>query len=146
MTSCDKPRRGANTLRPADFRMGQPGGSDPSIPRCGRRTRGTETSKYPEEEKTNVIARVVASESAGAQTGAVKAAAGVVGPAAKETRTLGEAPWKGAPERVRGPYPKARTRLSGHLSSAEHEELCVNLRGPSRKAKHYRETDSEPVP
>ena len=31
VTSCEKPRRGANTLRPADIRMGQPGGSDPAI-------------------------------------------------------------------------------------------------------------------
>ena len=29
VTSCDKPRGGANALRSADFRMGQPGGSDP---------------------------------------------------------------------------------------------------------------------
>ena len=35
------------------------------------RTRGTETSQYPEEEKTTVIAQVVASERAGAQTGGV---------------------------------------------------------------------------
>ena len=34
-------------------------------------TRGTETSQYPEEEKTKVIAQVVASERAGAQTGDV---------------------------------------------------------------------------
>ena len=32
-------------------------------------TRGSETSQYPEEEKSTEIARVVASESAGAQTG-----------------------------------------------------------------------------
>ena len=32
------------------------------------RTRGTETSKYPEEKKTKVIAQVVASERAVAQT------------------------------------------------------------------------------
>ena len=31
-------------------------------------TRGTETSKYPEEEKTNVIPQVAASERGGAQT------------------------------------------------------------------------------
>ena len=31
-------------------------------------TRGTETSKYPEEKKTTVIPRVVASEIGGAQT------------------------------------------------------------------------------
>ena len=35
----------------------------------GGRTRGTETSKYPEEKKTTVIALVVASERALAQTG-----------------------------------------------------------------------------
>ena len=31
VTSCEKPWRGANTLRPTDIRMGQPGGSDPAI-------------------------------------------------------------------------------------------------------------------
>ena len=31
VTSCEKPRRGANTPRPADVRMGQPGGSDSVI-------------------------------------------------------------------------------------------------------------------
>ena len=31
VTSCEKPWRGANTLRPADIRMGQPAGSDPGI-------------------------------------------------------------------------------------------------------------------
>ena len=35
----------------------------------GSDTWGSETSQYPQEEKTNEIARVVASESAGAQTG-----------------------------------------------------------------------------
>ena len=34
----------------------------------GAATRGTETSKYPEEEKSTEIARVAASESAPAQT------------------------------------------------------------------------------
>jgi hypothetical protein len=38
-----------------------------------RRTRGTETSQYPEEEKTIVIFRVVASEMGIAQTGYVQA-------------------------------------------------------------------------
>ena len=35
---------------------------------------------------------------------------------------------------------------SGILSNAEHEEFCAKQRGPSRKAKYSRETDSEPVP
>ena len=32
------------------------------------------------------------------------------------------------------------------LSSAGHEKSCVNLAGPSAKAKYSPETDSEPVP
>ena len=32
------------------------------------------------------------------------------------------------------------------LSSAGHVKSCVNLPGPSGKAKYIRETDSEPVP
>ena len=36
-----------------------------------RRTRGTETSQYPEEKKTKVIPQVVASERGGAQTAGV---------------------------------------------------------------------------
>jgi hypothetical protein len=41
------------------------------------RTRGTETSKYPEEEKTKVISRVVASEMEIAQTSVVQAMLGL---------------------------------------------------------------------
>ena len=35
---------------------------------------------------------------------------------------------------------------SSILSSAGHEKSCVNLPGPSGKAKYSPETDSEPVP
>jgi hypothetical protein len=42
-----------------------------------RQTRGTETSKYPEEKKTTVIAPVVASERARAQTFSVTAGEGL---------------------------------------------------------------------
>ena len=63
--------------------MGQPDDSDIiTTPSVGQ-TRGTETSHYPEEKKTKVIAQVVASERAGAQTGIVTAIAGVVGPPIK---------------------------------------------------------------
>ena len=34
---------------------------------------------------------------------------------------------------------------SGHLSNPGHEKSGANQRGPSRKAKYSRETDSEPV-
>ena len=50
----------------------------------GRRTRGTETSKYPQEKKVKTISLVAASEREGAQTGlhvkaCMRCAAGVVG-------------------------------------------------------------------
>ena len=35
---------------------------------------------------------------------------------------------------------------SSILSSAGHEKSCVNLAGPSAKAKYSPKTDSEPVP
>ena len=58
--SCDKPRGAANKLLSVDLRMGQPG----ILKRChplaeyiglGKRTRGTETSQYPEEKKAIAI-------------------------------------------------------------------------------------------
>ena len=51
--------------------MGEPGTSDRVTVQRTERTRGTETSHYPEEKKTKVIAQVVASERAEAQTGDV---------------------------------------------------------------------------
>ena len=59
-TTSDMPRIGGNNLRPADFRMGQPTPSNVGVFTtesigCEKQTRGTETSKYPEEYKTIVI-------------------------------------------------------------------------------------------
>ena len=73
VTSCDKPRGGAYGPGSADFRMGEPTRGHARVPpaehiRWEEATRGTETSKYPEEEKSTEIARVAASESARAQT------------------------------------------------------------------------------
>ncbi len=148
VTSCEKPRGGANTHRSADIRMGQPGWSDPSTAQKSvGRTRGTETSQYPEEKKTTVIARVAASESAGAQTAVV--ATRQAGLKDRQRSLQGEVRgtvWKGGSERVKAPYPKTGTWARRHLSSAGHEKSGMNPRGPSRKAKHYRETDSGPVP
>ena len=54
-----------------------------------------------------MIAQVVASERAVAQTGAVvKAAPGVVGPAARRNVKRSGSLWKLAPERVIAPYAK----------------------------------------
>ena len=69
---------GRDKLRKAAVRCtqpvirGYPNGSNPiQLKKYGsnrRLTRGTETSKYPEEEKTTVIPQVVASERGEAQT------------------------------------------------------------------------------
>ena len=45
--SCEKSGVGANNLRSRNIRMGQPGTVKPYHSLRGRRTRGTETSKYP---------------------------------------------------------------------------------------------------
>ena len=54
-----------------------------------RQTRGTETSKYPEEKKSTEIPSVVVSERGTAQTGSV-------------ARMLIEAGWKAPPQQVTG--------------------------------------------
>ena len=61
VVSCDKRRRGANNLRPGDVRMGKPdwGHAQPPV---REPTGGTETSKYPVEEKSTEIPSVAASE------------------------------------------------------------------------------------
>ena len=69
VTSCDKLRAGANIRLSADFRMREltQGNACVSITESigyEKATRGTETSKYPEEKKSTEIARVAASESA----------------------------------------------------------------------------------
>ena len=83
--------------------MGQPGGSDTVTALYAGQTRGTETSHYPEEKKTKVIAQVVASERAGAQTGGVTASAGVVGPSTTIHGKVRRTVWKVRPQRVTAP-------------------------------------------
>ena len=60
--SCVKLRVGANNRSSADIRMGQPIRHLADTLLCSGRTRGTETSNYPEEKKTIVIPLVVAIE------------------------------------------------------------------------------------
>jgi hypothetical protein len=75
--SCDKLRGSANMNWSVDFRMGQPTMLKAWYTVKGRLTRGTETSKYPEEKKIIMIPRVVASEMGRAQTATVKAVSGL---------------------------------------------------------------------
>jgi len=73
VVNCEKLRGAVSGHRSGDIRMGQPGGSHvpPSWPeknRVMKTTRGTETSKYPEEKKETSISPVAASEQERAQT------------------------------------------------------------------------------
>ena len=83
-TSCDKLRREAHALGPADLRMGEPAGEHAPAPPAERicrkeATRRTETSQYPEEEKSNEIPPVAASERGRGQTAERTAPAGLKG-------------------------------------------------------------------
>ena len=60
VASCDKLRGAASRQRFVDDRMGKPGGSNVPSPTdeyivCEEGTGGTETSKYPQEEKETSI-------------------------------------------------------------------------------------------
>ena len=63
----ETPRGAGSMLRSADVRMGKPNGSHVPLP-AREPTRGSETSQYPEEQKSNEIPVVVASEPGKAQT------------------------------------------------------------------------------
>ena len=90
---------------------GNPAVAMPSLLLGGvERTRGTETSQYPQEEKITMIAPVVASERARAQTAGVKAPRGVVGPSPVWTQDDSGTRWKARPERVTAPYAKSSGR------------------------------------
>ena len=54
VASCEKPRGAASKLRSGDVRLGKPGRGHALSPER-EPTRGTETSKYPQEEKSTEI-------------------------------------------------------------------------------------------
>ena len=66
-----------------------------------RHTRGTETSKYPEEKKTIVIPSVAASERGKAQTKELALRGCGTSHMELEKSRLGEEVWKGPPQKVK---------------------------------------------
>ncbi len=84
--------------------MGQPTGRNGPVPLpepIGQEegTRGTETSKYPQEEKERSIPSVAASERGRAQTTYLRMS-GVVGSPLMPLLSLAEAVWKDPPQKV----------------------------------------------
>ena len=126
--------------------MGQPGGARaPSSRASERRTRGTETSQYPEEEKSTEMPGVAASETGRAQTGALSGP-GVVGPADAGSEATRSPLERGAED---GDSPVADGEVlpvAEFLSSARPEESGAKPGGPPSKAKDSRVTDSGRVP
>ena len=155
---------GQTPFDPQVSEWGNPAGVMPCYPELNKigseeATRGTETSKYPEEQKSTEIARVAASESAPAQTHARASLRALLhavlwdlplpGPqtwdGVTKRRGSGTA-WKGRPQRVRAPYAKPRRLRGRHPSSAGHVKPGMNPGGPPSKAEYSPVTDSEPVP
>ena len=120
--SRDSPGGGAHGLRSRGARMGEPARGHARAPPpepIGRReaTRGTETSKYPEEEKSTEIALVAASERArcpnrhGRHSLRGAGMPGLRGGASRVPMPRGavikcgasRTAWEGRPQRVRAP-------------------------------------------
>ena len=162
--SGDTPRGGADGLRSGGARMGEPARDHALAPRAEHigseeATRGTETSQYPEEEKSTEIPGVAASGTGhtpkpARATRPQPCPAGVVGRATGGLRgpRRGDKPWTqrngmGRPaEAGESPVREATEASGASLSSAGHVESRAKLGGPPSKAEHSPATDSGPVP
>src|SRR5688572_25780205 len=122
--------------------MGQPSGSHiPLLPQ-GRANQGTETSNYPEEEKSTEIPQVAASERGRAQTGGMQILPGLWGLVDGDRKHSGTRLERRTGE---GESPVCETQsreLTRYPSRPGHEKSRLNLGGPSSKAKYELMTDS----
>ena len=108
------------------------------------RTGGTETSQYPQEEK-----EIIDSLSSGDRTGKSpnRCCYGIIGVVGPVMKTL-QSNWNDLENSTKdgdSPVQASVMIRERHLSRAGHVKSCLNLRGPSRKAKYSQKTDSEPV-
>ena len=108
-------------------------------------TRGTETSQYPEEEKESIDFLSSGDRKGKSLNRCCYGSAGVVG-ALKGTMISNENALENAVAEGESPVSVRNCCQERHLSRAGHVKSCLNPRGPSRKAKYFRKTDSGPVP
>ena len=108
-------------------------------------TRGTETSQYPEEEKESIDFLSSGDRKGKSLNRCCYGSAGVVG-ALKGTMISNENALENAVAEGESPVSVRNCCQERHLSRAGHVKSCPNPRGPSRKAKYFRKTDSGPVP
>jgi hypothetical protein len=127
----------------------RPGASPVITVETVRRTPGTETSQYRQEEKSTEMAQVAASERARAQTGLSGGnprGAGVVGPTDASLGCVTRSPLERGARDGDSPVVEARPDVVVFLSNARLEESGVKLGGPPSKAKDSCVTDSGRVP
>ena len=142
--ACDKPRGAGKHAMIRGCPNGETRrGSYRVIPQ-GKPTRGTETSKYPEERKSTETPQVAASERGPAQT-VPGSWGGVVDPhqgtPEASGSTLGRCSTEGdTPVHESGWWPVVIQSTLGHVEPGGKQG------GPSSKAKYYLLTDSEQVP
>ena len=92
--SCENARGTASRYRSVRVRMGQPGRQEACHTQESGRTRGTETSKYPQEEKENIDGPSSGERRGRSPNRARSGGRGVVGAAKGTWRGTGTA-WKG---------------------------------------------------
>ena len=125
--------------------MGKPGWERSRSPLQAERTRGTETSQYPEEEKSSRDA-LSSGERTGRSPNRHPCGVGVVGPTDGQVEASRSPLGRGA-EDGESPVGEGEvTWLVVFLSNARNEEPGVKLGGPPSKAKDSRVTDSGRVP
>ena len=108
-------------------------------------TRGTETSQYPEEEKESIDFLSSGDRKGKSLNRLCYGSVGVVG-ALKGAMISNENVLENAVAEGESPVSVRNCCQERHLSRAGHVKSCLNPRGPSRKAKYFRRTDSGPVP
>ena len=108
-------------------------------------TRGTETSQYLEEEKESIDFLSSGDRKGKSLNRCCYGSAGVVG-AFKGIAIRNRKALENAAAEGESPVRAMNRNQECHLSRAGHVKSCPNPRGPSRKAKYFRKTDSEPVP
>ena len=124
---------------------GNPPGREPRYHLRVRRTRGTETSQYPEEEKSSRDA-LSSGERTGRSPNRRPCAGGVVGPT-DGTAEASRSPLGWGARDGESPVGEGEVAvLVVFLSNARNEEPGVKLGGPPSKAKDSRVTDSGRVP
>ena len=124
---------------------GNPAGGDAGHLLRQERTRGTETSQYPEEEKSSRDA-LSSGERTGRSPNRRPCAGGVVGPTDGTVEVSRSPLERGARDGDSPVGEDEGTVLVVFLSSARNEEPGVKLGGPPSKAKDSRVTDSGRVP